>query len=147
MTFITLRSATIQDAEIILEWRNDPKTRKSSHNISEIIKDEHSDWLTKTLTDTKRKLCIAERYGVSVGTVRADLTDSIWELSWTVAPSMRSQGVGKRMVILLTQQIFEPIRAEIKVGNMASIRIAEYTGMVFNKKIGRILHYSRGKLK
>ena len=86
-----LRTATIQDAELLLEWRNDPQTRKSSHTTHEVQKEEHIAWLNLTLTNTNRRLLIAEESGVPVGTIRADYSDGMFELSWTVAPNARGR--------------------------------------------------------
>ena len=126
---ITLRLATIEDANLLLEWRNDPKTRKASHKTAEVKKDEHISWLSRTLNNPNRRLLVAEENGNPVGTVRADFSESVWELSWTVAPSARKCGVAKQMVVLLASQISEPIRAEVKAGNIASLRIAEHAGV------------------
>ncbi len=46
---ITLRRATIKDADILLEWRNDPETRKASHNTAEVQRSDHVSWLSRTL--------------------------------------------------------------------------------------------------
>ena len=144
---ITLRSATIQDAEMLYNWRNDPETRKASHSTSQVIKDEHIAWLTKTLSNAKRRLFVAEEDGTPVGTVRADLSEGVWELSWTVAPNARGRGVAKQMVTLLAQQISEPIRAKVKAGNIASAQIAGFSGMSFNREVEGVFHYSREALK
>ncbi len=144
---IRLRSATIRDADLLLEWRNDPETRKASHNTDEVQRDEHISWLSRTLDNRNRKLFVAEEGGVPVGTVRADFSEGAWELSWTTAPSARERGVAKRMVSLLAQQISEPIRAEVKVGNIASARIAEHAGMKFDRETEGVLHYRRSALK
>lgn len=66
-----------------------------------------------------------------------------YELSWTVSPMMRSSGIGKTMVSQVAKSIPESIRAEIKTGNIASIRIAEDAGMVFEREEKGILHYRR----
>lgn len=144
---ITLRLATIQDAELLLEWRNDPETRKASHNTAEVGRDEHVSWLSKTLDNPNRKLYVAEEAGIPVGTVRADAYEDVWELSWTVAPNARGKGVAKRMVALLAQQISEPIRAEVKADNMASALNAEHAGMIFHRELDGVLHYRRAALK
>ncbi|MDA3970194.1 MAG: GNAT family N-acetyltransferase [Desulfobulbaceae bacterium] len=143
---ITLRPATMRDADMLLDWRNDPETRKASYNTSEVTKNDHIAWLTKTLDNSNRRLFVAEEDGAPIGTVRADLSEGVWELSWTMAPYARGRGVAKRMVALLVQQITEPIRAEVKAGNVASARIAEHAGMKFNQKIEGVLHYSRDAL-
>ncbi len=142
-----LRPVTIEDADLLLKWRNDPQTRMASLNTEEVKTDEHVSWLRSSLDNPGRKLFIAEEDGVPVGTVRADYCDGVCKLSWTVAPSARGRGVGKRMVSLLASQITVPIRAEIKVENKASIRIAEYVGMECVREDNGVLHYRRAALK
>ncbi len=144
---LKLRRATIHDADLLLEWRNDPQTKKGSHNINEIQRDEHISWLTKIIKNTNRRLLIAEYNGVPVGTIRVDHSDGgAHELSWTVAPNARGKGLGKRMVALLANSIAEPIRAEVKAGNKASICIAEYAGMKYDREENGVLFYSRAVL-
>ncbi len=92
---IKLRPATIQDADLLLEWRNDPETRSASHKTAVVQREEHISWLLKTLDNPSRRLLIAEENEVPVGTVRADFSDGVYELSWTVAPDARGYGVGK----------------------------------------------------
>jgi len=144
---ITLRLATIQDADLLLEWRNDPETRNASHNAAEVQRDEHISWLLRTLDNRNRRLFVAEEEGVPVGSVRADFSEGVYELSWTTAPSARGRGVAKRMVALLAQQISESIRAEVKTGNIASSRIAEHAGMEFDREAEGVLHYRRSAFK
>lgn len=144
---VSLRPATIQDADLLLEWRNDLATRKASHNTAEVQRDEHISWLSRTVGNSNRRLYVAEEKGVSVGTVRADLSEGVWELSWTVAPGARGRGIAKRMVAVLAHQISEGIRAEVKAGNIASARIAEHAGMEFERETDGILHYKRAALR
>ena len=140
---IKLRPATIQDADLLLEWRNDPETRSASHKTAVVQREEHISWLLKTLDNPSRRLLIAEENEVPVGTVRADFSDGVYELSWTVAPDARGYGVGKRMVAQFANQISEPIRAEIKSGNTASARIAEHADMQFDREVDGIIHFRR----
>ena len=144
---IMLRPATIQDADTLLDWRNDPATRKASHSTSRVGKEEHLAWLSEILNSNNRKLFVADENDAPVGTVRADFSEGAWELSWTVAPNARGRGVAKRMVALFAQQINEPIRAEIKTGNIASALIAESVGMVFIQEVEGVLHYRREAMK
>ena len=143
---ITLRPATIEDADILLGWRNDPETRKASHNTTEVQRSDHVSWLSRTLGNPDRRLYVAEKNGDPVGTVRADFADGVWELSWSVSPRARGGGVAKRMVAVLANKISEPIRAEVKTGNTSSARIAEHAGMVFERKTDGIIHYKRAAL-
>ena len=131
------------DAKALFEWRNDPMTQAASHDASEVRLEDHLGWLEKSLANPHRKLFIAEINGVPVGTVRADQSDGTWELSWTVAPSHRGSGVGKRIVSKLARSITDPIRAEVKSGNIASMRIAKYAGMRLIREADGILHFER----
>jgi RimJ/RimL family protein N-acetyltransferase len=140
---VTLRPADIADAALLLSWRNDPLTREASHNSSPVNAAEHGRWLQSQLDDPNCVLMIAECQHNPVGTARADRRDDGWELSWTVAPAARGKGLAKQMVALLANRISEPVRAEIKQGNTASIRVAEYAGMEFAHETDNILHYRR----
>ena len=144
---IKLRPATLQDADLLFAWRNDPETRDASHNSESVRTDEHLAWLESTLNNERRKLFIAEEDDSPVGTVRADFVDGEHELSWTVAPSARGRGVAKRMVSLLAGQILTPIRAEVKPGNKASARIAEYAGLKFSEEVDGVLHFRRAAIE
>jgi RimJ/RimL family protein N-acetyltransferase len=143
---VELRPATTADADLLRAWRNDPVTRAASRSGREVPRDEHVAWLGRTLRDPRRHLFVVEEGGEAVGTVRADAEDGCHQLSWTVAPSARGKGVGKRMVALLARRFRGPVRAEVRVGNEASSRIAEFAGLVLEKEEAGILHYRRGAL-
>lgn len=138
---ITLRPAEIEDAELLLSWRNDPETCAYSHNSNRVEMASHVAWLADTLDNPARQLFIAEKDGVPVGTSRADFDGEVFELSWTVAPGCRCGGIGKAMVALLTERVPGPVRAEIKTGNTASVKIAESAGLRFDHEDAGVLHY------
>ena len=129
-----LRPVSLQDAPLLLDWRNDPLTRENSFQTTVISLEEHLRWLKDALTNPKRKLFIAEENGKAFGTVRADFSEEGCELSWTVAPEHRGKGFGKEMVrlaviVLRPQRFF----ARIKRGNVASERIAESVGLALTE--------------
>ncbi len=138
-----IRRATMQDFDLLLEWRNDPQTRKASHTPYTIEREEHRTWLTKILNNPNWKLMIAEEDGIPVGIVRIDYADGIYELSWAVAPELRNRGLGKKMVSLVAQDIESPIRAKIYAGNEASVKIAKYCGMAYEREEDNFLYYIR----
>ena len=142
-----LRPATLEDAKILFEWRNDPQVREASHNQGEISFEDHLAWLEGSLANPDRKLYIAEEDGVSVGTVRSDWVENAYTLSWTVMPGARGKGVGKRMVSLLVRQIREPIRAEVKVGNLASMKISQGVGMQLDFIKNGVMYFSRKAIR
>lgn len=117
-----LRPATMDDAELLFAWRNDPETRANSVSTEEVAWADHIAWLSESLEDPRRELLIAEVAGAPVGTLRIDDSQV---LSWTVAPHARGTGVGKRMVALVAKHGH---RAQIRRENIASRRIAEAAG-------------------
>lgn len=149
-TNLSLRRASMDDIDILLEWRNDPLTRAASHYTNEVTREEHENWLKATLVNPHRQLYIAEEEnGIPVGTVRTDFdpSDNSYELSWTVSPKARQRRIGKRMVALLANQIKSSIKAEIKVEHVASARIAESTGMKFEYEKDGVMYYRRPPIR
>lgn len=136
---MNLRKASMGDAQILFDWRNDPVTRAASHQGAPLVYEEHVEWLNRTLANNRRRLYVVELDGAAVGTLRADLGD-VTELSWTVAPQHRGRGLGTR-IVQAALAMHSPARAEIKAGNVASIRIAERAGMRLEKVEGGVLHY------
>jgi RimJ/RimL family protein N-acetyltransferase len=140
---LVLRLAAMEDSELLHAWRNDPQVRQASRDQAEIEFDSHLVWLKESLENPDRSIFIAEMDDMPVGTVRSDLSGGVFELSWTVAPDARGQGIGKRMVALLAAQIEGPIRAEVRMGNVASVRIAEHVGMTLEGNQDGILHFRK----
>ena len=140
---MTLRRATMDDAQRLFDWRNDPVTRQASHSTAELKLDEHLAWLARSLEMPGRAIYIAETDGVAVGTARTDLDEGVTELSWTVAPELRGKGIGEQLVRLLIEQTPGPLTAEIRMGNAASLRIAQKVGLRQIREENSILYFSR----
>lgn len=121
---MNLRRATLQDAERLFAWRNDPVTRANSRNEAEICWNDHLQWLSRTLA-SKSLLYVAEEDGTPVGTCRIDQDG---EISWTVAPEHRGKGHGREMVRLVSESADRPLLAEIKASNSASLKIVQDLG-------------------
>ena len=144
---LSLRVATLEDAPLLLKWRNDKQTQQASHTRTPIKYAEHEKWLNTLLDDPYRMLYVIEKNSVAIGSLRSDFAKGIFELSWTVAPEHRGKSLGKHMLSILAGQIKAPIRASIKKGNTGSIKIAEYVGMQYIKEDPKgILHYQRGAI-
>jgi RimJ/RimL family protein N-acetyltransferase len=140
---IKFRKASFEDAALLLDWRNDFQTRKSSHHSEKVNKSNHVKWLKNSLSDPNRKIFIAEYYRIPVGTVRADYSEGFTELSWTVAPEARGRGIGKEMVAKFADKINGSVRAEVKKNNEASKKIAESAGMKLEREDNGILYYQK----
>ena len=80
--------------------------------------------------------------GSAAGQVRIDLEEGGGcELSWTMAPSSRGKGIGKRMVVLAASLAPRPARAEIKDYNEASKALAAACGMKMLRRAEDGLEY------
>ena len=124
---LQIRPATLADSNLLYDWRNDPATRKASRNQDEITPDRHQQWLRETLSGNNRRLFIAETGQTPVGTIRLDFADEV-EISWTVAPSVRGHGWGKKMVALVAESVNCDLVACVRTENNASRKIAEAAG-------------------
>ena len=109
--------------------------------------ESHFTWLKASLSNPeKRLLWIAEVDGIAVGSCRADRVGDAWELSWTIAPEARGKGFAHDMLSKLVSYFDEPLLAEVKADNIASIKVAERSGFVLKKSVkkgGNTLIYSR----
>lgn len=141
---ISLRKVTYEDWPMLLEWRNDEETRKNSHSTEPVTESSHKTWLNKVLADPSTQLFIAEENGIPVGTTRADFHKPLndYLLSWTIAPNARGKGIGKLMVKAMADRLNGKMRAEIKSGNIASVKIAEFAGLSYKKEENQVLFFS-----
>jgi UDP-2,4-diacetamido-2,4,6-trideoxy-beta-L-altropyranose hydrolase len=138
-----LRDAVLADGDDLFRWRNDRETRVWSRNTSDVSWDEHLTWLKSALQNPNRRLLIAENERGAVGTIRFDLLDGAWEMSWTVAPEHRGKGVGAAIVKLaLDSMTGEGVFAEVEAANFASQRIAKMSGFRLREdKDGRLIYW------
>lgn len=126
---MVLRPATMDDAETLFRWRNDPVTRENSISQNIVPWDNHVAWLSASLKRPDRTILIAG--SIPVGTVRFDTIGDITEMSWTIAPEARGKGVGFQMVSAASEG--KSLVAKILKHNIASQKIAEKAGFVMLK--------------
>ncbi|WP_233407915.1 GNAT family N-acetyltransferase [Marinomonas spartinae] len=140
---LILRLASIKDADCLFEWRNDPDTRKASHSTERIEVADHMQWLKASLCNPNRRLYVVEKKHVPVGTVRADFDNGTWTLSWSVSPRYRGKGIASQMLALTVEEFNEPLVAEIKAQNIASIKVAQRTGFILQREQEGVLYFQR----
>ena len=130
-----IRPATIEDAKMLFEWRNDEETRRASIIMAPLIWEEHVAWLEKSVKGVfpGRSIYIVEVGGKPAGVVRSDTrADGFTEMSYTVSPAWRGKGLGKRMVTQFAREHLrgKKLAARIKKGaNPASEAIARALGL------------------
>lgn len=123
-----LRPATMEDADRLFRWRNDPMTRASSVNRDPVAWDDHVAWLTASLANPLREILIAEE-DAPIGTLRLD-KDIRTEVSITLAPAARGHGQAAPLIALATGT-GGPYVARIRPDNPASRKAFETAGFHF----------------
>jgi UDP-2,4-diacetamido-2,4,6-trideoxy-beta-L-altropyranose hydrolase len=97
---LILRPISMDDAQHLFDWANDPLTRQNSFNSEPILWASHVEWLQKKLTDSSARLFMLELDGVVCGHIRYQLEktgDAL--LSFVVAPGFRGMGIGDALVM------------------------------------------------
>lgn len=131
---LRVRKVVEEDWEILLEWVNDPITRKKSFSSRLISVKEHQRWLNSILENPQILFYILENSeNIPVSQVRIDENG---EISIAVSPLQRGKGYGTESLVcvidyLQKQGFNKKIIAHIKEDNPASSKIFEKAGFVF----------------
>ena len=130
------RPAVLDDAELLLHWRNDPETRRWSRSTGEIDLDAHRRWLAGSLDREDRRLLVVSDLDGPVGTVRWDREAPGWEVSITVAPERRGSGLAIPLLRAGEEALRAragagtPVIAVVHADNAASARLFARAGYV-----------------
>ena len=139
---IVLRRASMADAELLFEWKNDKTTIENSITKRGVTMDEHLQWLQGVINNPNRQLFILDVDGISVGQLRLDLeviADVVTaEISYGLGAEYRGKGLGK---VLLEQadtlsvmfKIVE-LKAEVLPHNKASQKLFKSLGYTEEQK-------------
>lgn len=117
-----LLPATIDDAATLLYWRNDPLTRAMSLIKDEVRPDVHEAWLRKRLPEGG--LFIGVYCDAPVGMIRFDRMAWAYNVSITLAPEARGNGLGEQLLDAGIEMMDGAVLyADIRYNNAASILI------------------------
>lgn len=134
---VVIRPATPTDAQVLLEWRNDPTSRLWFRRTDPVSESEHLVWLTKRLQQGNAPIWIADRAGVPVGSSRVDpgSTPAKGSISVVVSPEGRRQGVGRALIEWTVAQArdmgYERLIASIHPKNQASVSLFSGCGFSY----------------
>ena len=140
MTKIELRTATVNDANFLLDIRNETRVRLASLNSNKIVLGQHLLWLRSNLSSSSCRLFIAFDGEEKVGFVRLDNSDGIWEVSIAVSKEYRGMGYCTR--VLQTAVTMNPkttFMAKIRQSNMASLGCFRRIGFKIRSKKSGVL--------
>jgi RimJ/RimL family protein N-acetyltransferase len=132
---LTFRKATIDDARILYDWRNDPETRENSFaSTKEILFEEHISWLSEKLQNDQAHIFILLEDDVRpIGQVRFDIFDKVGTVSIIIDSSFRGLGYGREGLKMLRDHIFSSqiavcLKAFIKKTNLSSLDMFRSAG-------------------
>jgi RimJ/RimL family protein N-acetyltransferase len=140
-----LRPATMDDADVLLEMRNEPTTRRWSLDGTPIPRPHHLAWLERRLAaPDEGRIWVAELDGEVVGQSRIDvLGHGSGEISVGLAPPARGRGLGGWLIREATARGeaelgLREVVAVIKPDNAASLRAFERAGYGGARTIERL---------
>ena len=138
----SFRKITLEDWEILLDWRNDINTRKNSVNEGIISKDEHINYLKTILSDNKRQQYLFLYNKIPVGTIKQNfIQNDTYKLSYTINPTFQGKKLGQSMINLFLFENKGKFICEVKQSNIPSIKIIEKIGFKKFNQVGKTLFF------
>lgn len=142
---LTLRPATMADAETVWRWRASlpPDHFRAGPNPP---LEQHLAWFSRALTDPTRHLLIAQS-DKRVAHLRLDLDGTVATVSILLRPGARGQGYGRRALAFLgpfgRRQGLTRLTAEVAPGNTASLRLFRGAGYVQSRGTDGFARFDR----
>lgn len=128
---LTFRKFTLEDADLLFEWVNDPVVRQFSFSSDPIPYENHFSWVKNKLGNPNSLLLFAEIQGQPVAHLRFDRNGSKALISYQIGKNFRGKGLGHRVlqVGLLELKKYFPEVTEavgyVQPKNIASVRAFE----------------------
>lgn len=127
------RLATEADMQDLLDWRNDPQTRRMSFDGEPVASSDHEAWFRRSLSSRYRVIVIGIHRGQKVGMVRFDREARIAVVGISLNPAFRGRGLAARLLtesepLIPASWRIEALKAAIKVANLPSLKAFERAG-------------------
>jgi RimJ/RimL family protein N-acetyltransferase len=135
---ITVRPATVADAQLLLDWANDPATRIAGFHHDVIDRRTHDRWLAARLASPTSRLYVGLDRDRPIGQVRLEGgPDGRVEVGISVAPAARGRGIGPELLRagLMAGRAESDLRidvyfARIRPDNAASVALFGGAGFI-----------------
>jgi len=147
-----LRALQIDDAALILRWRNASPVRQTMYSTRTIAEAEHYAWLQRELAAPHSQhflfICAEQAIGYACLTdIRSEHSRCTW--GFNLGDSVQPRGTGSRMLFLLAEVAFEKLGlekvwAEVLDFNAASLRVHARLGFQEEGRLIRHIHRTDG---
>ena len=149
---ITQRTATLDDAAVLLTWRNHPSAREFSLHSELIPSEEHLQWLTARLKRVQIEpfLLFAADHEV-IGMSRLDAvaeSTEKYEISILIDPIQHGKGMGTRILNMTCETFFSlypdnTIVANVHQHNFVSKKLFTNAGFRLLPSAGTFLRFEK----
>lgn len=149
---ITQRTATLSDAAILLNWRNNSRAREFSLHSDLISNDEHLRWFTARLERVQfEPFYVFAANKLLIGMSRLDvMTGEVnkYKISILVDPTQHGKGVGTRILNMTCENFFSlhlntTIIANVHKHNFVSQKLFISAGFELLPTTSDFLHYEK----
>ena len=149
---ITQRNATLDDAAVLLTWRNNPRVREFSLHSGLIPIDEHLNWFSGRLVRAQfEPFSIFVANHKLIGMSRLDVISESadeYEISILVDPNQHGKGLGTRILNMTCESFFnllpdKTIVAKVHVHNFVSQKLFANSGFELRTTVGDFLHFAK----
>ena len=149
---ISQRTATVSDATVLLNWRNDLSARALSRNSAIIPHSEHLQWLSDRLKRIQLEpFFLFEANRKAIGMCRLDIVSKFpdkYEISILVNPDEHGKGIGTRILRMTCESFFtihptKTIVAVVHINNLTSQKLFTNAGFKLLNRIDDLLKFEK----
>ena len=136
----------------VLEWANDPLTRRNSFSSALITPESHHLWFARQLNNPQCHFYLIEIAGsLPAGQVRFQHEQDGWNVHFTMNPVLRGRGLGTALLKIglkafAQEQSGALVVGKVKPANHASCRMFESLGFNFVSAAGADVAIYQSKL-
>jgi spore coat polysaccharide biosynthesis predicted glycosyltransferase SpsG/L-amino acid N-acyltransferase YncA len=130
---LVVRPVCQNDERMLWRWANDPEVRRRSFSSEPIAWEEHRRWFADGADSRRLHLMAEDDGGQLVGHVRFEQDDDGLEVSTSVAPDARAQGVGAPMLVAALREALarrgpQQLHAWVRPDHAASLEVFQTAG-------------------
>jgi perosamine synthetase len=137
---LSLREISVDDAELIFGWRNDPEIVSLGTTNKTVDWEVHTKWITNSINNSERRIYLIHLDDVAAGQIRFDRQENNSAvISVYLTHEFRGKGFGNKAISQGSDLIFKDwsnlirVIAHIKSDNIGSIQSFEKAGFIENQ--------------